>query len=288
LPAFRKPVPDGVREAFATVAGHRMRYLTAGSGPPLLLIHGLMGYSFSFTENISELAKNSTVFAPDMFNLGWSERVKIPCSLDAAASQMFGFMDAVGVPATDILGSSHGGSVAIKMSFMKPERVRSLIMVSPAHPYANRLKYLTSLIAVKGIGESLGWIIRHTPRLLWRLMLYRIYSRASRALPGTIEGYGEPIVAEGTTQHALRLVRCWQKDFDELRRELDTRQSTIPVLFIWGDRDKVVPHRTAAELVKRFPGAELITIPDSGHVPYEELPEQFNAAVTQFLNKVRG
>lgn len=281
-------MPDGVREEFATVTGHRMRYLTAGAGPPLLLIHGLMGYSFSFTENIAEMGKSSTVYAPDMFNLGWSERVKVPCSLDAAAEQMLAFMDAVQIPGADVLGSSHGGSVAMKMAFMEPNRVRSMILVSPAHPYANRLKHLTRLISVKGIGESIGWVIRHTPRALWRLMLYRIYSCASRALPGTVEGYGEPIVAEGTTQHALRLVRCWQKDFDDLRRELDTHRSNIPLLFIWGDRDKVVPYRTAKELLKRFPTAQMVTIADAGHVPYEELPDAFNQSVTQFLSKVRG
>jgi pimeloyl-ACP methyl ester carboxylesterase len=161
-----------------------------------------------------------------------------------------------------------------------------VMLVSPAHPFSTRIKVVTGLAATRGLGELVAWIIRHTPRRLWGLMLYRIYARASRALPGTVEGYGRPIVQDGTTQHALRLIRCWQKDFDDLERELANFPAK-PVLIVWGQKDKVVPYATAKRLAKCFHDVEMITIPDCGHVPYEEMPERFNQVVSGFLARVR-
>jgi 4,5:9,10-diseco-3-hydroxy-5,9,17-trioxoandrosta-1(10),2-diene-4-oate hydrolase len=284
---LRKLVPDGVREEFATVTGHRMRYLTAGSGPPLLLIHGLTGFSFSFSENIVELAKSSTVYAPDLFNLGWSERIKVPCSLPAAADQMFHFLDAVSVPSANVLGSSHGGAVALTMTIRRPQRVKNLVLVSPAHPFAGKVKFTTGTIALPIVGELLGLSLKLAPRFTWPLILFRIYGKPSRALPGTVEGYMRPLQTDGTIAHALRLLRCWRHDFAQLAEELRSFPR-LPVLLIWGDKDKIVPYSTASALARWFDHSEMVTIPTAGHLPYEELPEQFNAAVTQFLDRHRG
>src|SRR4051812_3746313 len=70
----RPPAIQGVTESFATVAGRRMRYLTVGSGPPLVLLHGLLGYSFSWRFNFAELGKVATLYAPDALGCGFSER----------------------------------------------------------------------------------------------------------------------------------------------------------------------------------------------------------------------
>src|SRR5947209_2041529 len=109
----RKLIPDGLNERFAVVSGHRMRYLTAGSGPPLVLLHGLLGFSFSFSENLPALAKVATVYAPDLLNTGYSDRVTTGATLSDLADQVSDFMASVGIAQADLLGSSHGGSVAM-------------------------------------------------------------------------------------------------------------------------------------------------------------------------------
>src|SRR5437588_12510092 len=109
--SVRQLVPRGVREEFVTVFGHRLRYLTTGSGPPLILLPGLLGFSFSFSENLSALAQQATVYAPDLLNTGYSLRAEIDASLAGIASEVSEFMTAVGIKRADILGASHGGAV---------------------------------------------------------------------------------------------------------------------------------------------------------------------------------
>src|SRR5437899_6331660 len=103
-------VPPGIEERWATVDGHRVRYLFGGSGPPLLLIHGLMGFSFSWSENLPALAKHFTVYAPDLLNVGYSDRCDLDPGLQATATQVLHFMNAVGLSAADLTGTSYGGT----------------------------------------------------------------------------------------------------------------------------------------------------------------------------------
>src|SRR5437868_11473604 len=131
--ARRKLIPDGVGEKFVLVGGHRMRYLTAGSGPPLVLLHGLLGFSFSFSENLAALSQIATVYSPDFLNTGYSERTKTGATLSDLANQVSNFMAALGIPRADLLGSSHGGAVAMLLAAKSPEKVGRLILVSPAN-----------------------------------------------------------------------------------------------------------------------------------------------------------
>src|SRR5438445_4750330 len=122
-PKDRRLVPLGFEERWATVDGHRMRYLFGGSGPPLLLIHGLMGFSFSWSENLAVLAKHFTVFAPDLLNTGYSERVELSGDLRSSAGEVLDFMDAVGIVQANVMGSSYGGTIAMALAAIAPERI---------------------------------------------------------------------------------------------------------------------------------------------------------------------
>src|SRR5437868_10735051 len=89
-----------------------MRYLRDGVGPPLLLLHGLLGYSFSWRYAIPALARHATVHAVDMLGVGFSDRPRgLDCCLRANAERLLCFLDAVGMAECDLLGTSHGGAV---------------------------------------------------------------------------------------------------------------------------------------------------------------------------------
>src|SRR4051812_175845 len=130
-------VITGVEENWTTVSGARMRFLHSGTGTPFLLIHGLLGYSFSWRYTIPALAPLRRVFAPDMLGTGLSERpADLDCSLTACASRMLEFMDRVDAPTFDLLGTSHGGGVAVRMAAIAPHRVTKLILVDPVNPWS--------------------------------------------------------------------------------------------------------------------------------------------------------
>src|SRR5437870_3203029 len=115
-------------ERFVAVDGVRVRYLEAGSGPALLLIHGLLGYAFSWRRNLAEFAEQRRVVALDLPGLGYSDRAVVDCSLRGLAEFVGRFMDASGIPVADVIARSHGGALAVQLALTAPERVRSLVL----------------------------------------------------------------------------------------------------------------------------------------------------------------
>src|SRR3979490_1368587 len=131
---------DGVEECWMDLDGARMRYLRAGSGPALILLHGLLGYSFSWRFTIPAQASSFTVYAPDMLGAGFSDR---PAGLDhcmgATARRLLRFVEKLGLSSFDLLGTSHGGAVAMMAAAdcLSPGarlHVRGLVLVAPGHP----------------------------------------------------------------------------------------------------------------------------------------------------------
>src|SRR4030088_381251 len=138
----RPPADAGVEECWMDLDGARMRYLRAGSGPALILLHGLLGYSFSWRFTIPALARSFTVYAPDMLGAGFSDR---PAGLDhcmgATARRLLRFIGALGVSSFDLLGTSHGGAVGMTAAAQCLDResalrLRRLVLGAPGNPYS--------------------------------------------------------------------------------------------------------------------------------------------------------
>ncbi len=272
----RPLVPNGFVVHFATVHGHRIRYLRGGSGPPLLLIHGLMGYAFSWTEIAPALTREFDVIAPDMLNLGLSDRADVDASLSGMAARMWRFADQIRIRRVTLLGSSHGGAIAMEMAILAPERIESLVLVSPAHPWSERARWQIRLFATP-LGAPLAWAMSIAPRAWMAIGLYRLYGDPTRMPAGTIPGYSRPIDYK-MLAYLLRVARRWNQDFDGLRESIRSI-SGIPTLLIWGDRDPVVGVTTARELREHFRNCVLEIVPGTGHLPYEEAPAEFLSAL---------
>src|ERR1700735_835795 len=109
IPANVAPIQgEGIEECWMDMDGARMRYLRAGSGPPLILLHGLLGYSFSWRYTMPALATLATVYAPDMMGAGFSDRpVGIDHSMRATAQRLLRFIAGLGISSFDLVGTSH-------------------------------------------------------------------------------------------------------------------------------------------------------------------------------------
>jgi pimeloyl-ACP methyl ester carboxylesterase len=273
-----------VKERFATVDGLRMRYLCAGAGPPLVLLHGLIGYSFSWRFNLAALAPHATLFAVDLPGMGYSDRsATMDCCLSAAAGRLLRFFDEMKIESADVLGTSHGGGLAMMLAAMAPERVRRLILVAPVNPWSRHGRLLAPALArLPGGGRLQPLLVRLG--LLHRFLLRRQYADPRRISPGTLEGYRAAFQIPGTLDYARRILHGWRGDLRELERILP-RIAHIPTLLVWGSRDGVVSPASARPLLRNFARAELVTLEGAGHVPYEEVPEEFNRAVIAFLTR---
>jgi pimeloyl-ACP methyl ester carboxylesterase len=268
-----------------------MRYLESGSGRPLILLHGLMGYSFSWRFNLPSLSKHSTVYAVDQLGAGFSDRpAQLDCRLRAIAERVLKFARTVGISSFDLLGTSHGGAVAMMAAALCRETddlsVDRLILVAPVNPWSAHGRRLAPFLGSPIISSLFLRSVKHM-RWVFPHWLARLYGNPQRIPPGTLEGYEAPVLnIPGSWHFGLAIVRHWTQDLQELERAI-TRLREIPTLLLWGSADVAVYADSAESLRTHFNSCGVEIFPGIGHLPYEEAPDQFNRAVIQFLTARR-
>jgi pimeloyl-ACP methyl ester carboxylesterase len=263
--------------------GLSCRYQRAGSGPELLLVHGLMGYSFSWRHAIPVLAQQATVYALDLPGTSFSgHSANLDCSLGTSARRLLRFMDQAGIASCDLLGTSHGGALAMMAATFAPERVRRLILVAPANPWSAHGRFLIPFLSNAVIAPL---FLQLAPRLriLQEFYFRRLFGDTRHILPGTLEGYLAPMQTRASFEYGLSVIRTWKQDMQKLQSAIPAI-AHIPTLLIWGDRDAAVEPASAHALQAQFQSCRLLMLEGVGHLPYEEVPEEFNRAVALFLS----
>lgn len=267
--------------------GPRMRYLRAGSGPALILLHGLMGYSFSWRYAMPALAPYATVYAPDMLGAGFSDRPRIDHSMRATARRVLRFAENLGLSEFDLLGTSRGGAVAMCAASECVTggklRVRRLVLVAPVNPYSSHGRWMAPLAGSRWGSAVVRAVIERAPSL-YPFFHARMFGARRRIPPGSLDGYKAPLAIPGLFEHGLSIVSTWTADLKELEALLPAL-APIPTLLMWGTKDPAVYVSSMKPLARYFLQAESVTFPGVGHLPYEECPEEFNRALLEFLTK---
>jgi pimeloyl-ACP methyl ester carboxylesterase len=282
-PQLSSPVEEHWIVLDSTRNSARMRYLRAGSGPPLLLVHGLLGYSFSWRFTIPALAQHSSVYAVDLLGTGFSDRPPgLDCSFKASAQRLLGFMDKAGLASCDLLGTSHGGAIAMMAAALAPDRFRRLILVAPVNPWSLHGQHLVGFLS-NPLVAPLFLNLAPRVRILDGFYHRRMFGDPRRIPPDSLEGYRKPMRIPGSYEYGLAVLRSWNRDLRELESVLP-RIAHIPTLLIWGSLDSAVDSAAAAQLKQRFRQCRVMMFDGVGHLPYEEVPEEFNRAVAGFLS----
>jgi pimeloyl-ACP methyl ester carboxylesterase len=267
------------------IKGQPMHFLYAGSGPPLLLLGGLLGGSFSWRFTMPALAARYTLYAMDLPGTGLSHDFGMDCSMSHQARRLGEFVRQMGWRGFGLIGSSFGGAIAMLLAsqcIRTGINVRSLVLSSPVNPWSDfgqrRIRFLRSRFG--------GFLLRTVlplSRPLHGLALRRMYCNPQLVTQEVIQGYRATILRRGRAQNILTALRNWRQDVRSLESAVPTLR--IPTLLIWGTQDRAVDPRSATILMKRLPQAELKLIPGTGHLPFEEAPEEFNRIVLEFLAK---
>ena len=285
VPALAKV--DGVEDCTAVINGIRWRYLHAGSGPALLMVHGFMGYSFSWRFVMPELAQHYSVYAVDLPGCGFSQRsVELPGTLASDAENLLNFMDYFGIEQFDVLGTSRGGGATIALAGLLAERgmlhrIRRLVLSAPINPWSR-----TGLLRVRLLRNRVGrlYVVHLAAQFPFILKDFfkRLYANPAKIPHDSFAGYQAGLEPAGSFEHLWNILRSWTTDLRQIDSVLAQVES-LPALFLWGDRDAAVDPASAEELHRRWKNSTVMMMQNVGHMPYEEVPEEFDRIVLDFL-----
>ncbi len=272
---------------FRDIHGYWRAFRMVGSGPPLLLIHGIGDSSATWQDVVPRLAERHTVIAPDLLGHGESARPRADYAVAAYACGMRDLLGVLDVDQVSVVGHSLGGGIAMQFAYQFPERCERLVLVGSGGigPEVHPL-----LRAAAAPGAELGLSVAASAPVRAAV---RIASPVLRATGGMRLGADFSYVLERYRALSSRTAR--QAFLRTLRAGVDVRGQVItmldrcylaaglPTLIIWGRRDPVIPVRHATIAHTAMPGSRLEIFERSGHFPHHDDPERFVRIVERFL-----
>ncbi len=271
-----------------TLHGHRVSYRAGGTGPLLVLVHGIAGTGDVWREVLPELAENHSVLALDLLGHGYSAKPRGDYSLGAFASGVRDLLVALGHRRATIVGHSLGGGVAMQFSYQFPERCERLALVSSgglgrdvhlgiraaALPGSDWVLPFISRPGLKGVGERVNW------------GLGKLGLHVGSDVSEFARGYASLADAE-TRQAFLNTVRTIIDPGGQRVNASDRLylSADMPTLLLWGQHDRIIPVTHAHKAHRQMPESRLVVFPDAGHFPQLDDPRRFVRTVEAFIRE---
>ncbi len=255
--------------------GHRAIYRIAGSGPPVVLIHGMVNSSRHWEQVALRLAERHTVIAPDLLGHGDSGTPRGDYSLGAHAAVVRDVLSAIGVERASIVGHSLGGGVAMQFFWQFPQSTERLVLVSSGG-LGQEVSPLLRSMAVPGIG----------------------FAVAAAAHPNVVRAIGAAGPQGEVVARALRPLSApgaRRAFLETLRAVIDVRGQRVsaadrlylldalPTLIVWGERDNTIPIEHGLAAHRAIPSSRFETLPRAAHFPHIEDPEGLAGVLGDFL-----
>jgi pimeloyl-ACP methyl ester carboxylesterase len=265
--------------------GRRVVYRVAGSGPPIVLIHGMLNSSSHWQAVALELASEYTVIAPDLIGHGDSAAPRGDYSLGAHAASIRDLLAAVGIERATIVGHSLGGGVAMQFFYQFPQRVERLVLISSGG-LGHEVSPMLRTAALPGVSallsairpRVLGAIRSSGRRLTERGVGTGVYLQALARALAPLENRD----ARAAFLHTLRSVI----DVHGQRVSATDRLyllETMPTLIVWGERDRTIPLEHGRMAHHAIPGSGFHTLAGAAHFPHLEDPAGLAAVLRRFV-----
>ncbi|GAA3213695.1 alpha/beta fold hydrolase [Actinocorallia longicatena] len=273
---------------FREVHGYRRAFRMTGSGPPLLLIHGIGDSSETWTPVLPDLAKRYTVIAPDLLGHGDSAKPRADYAVAAYASGMRDLLTVLNIDRVTVVGHSLGGGVAMQFAYQFPERCERLALISSAG-MGREVHPVFRLAAAPGAGPGLALLaslpVRTAARALAPLLRAAGGAGLGPDLDYVLSRYAR--FAKPTARRAfLRTLRAGADWNGQAITMLDRSYLAVnlPTLLVWGGRDGIIPASHAAIAHAALPGSRLEIFDGAGHFPHHHDPGRFTEILTTFID----
>lgn len=274
--AERYPAGTALVARYIHVQGTRIRYVEAGQGPAVILVHGLAASMYSWRHTIPPLSRAGyRVVAYDNRGFGFSDKPRRGYSNRDYVDLLVALLDSLRIREAILVGHSMGGAIAAETALDHPDRVRGLVLVDAAG-FGVRWPFLLRVARwplVSAVFE------RFRGRRMTARILRTLYADPSRVTEQDIDQYYAPVVEPGFA-HSLRAV-LESFRFDSLRGRLEGL--SMPTLVMWGEADRVIPGEIGREMVSHLQVGAFVLFPGAGHALPEERPAEFNRTLLAFL-----
>lgn len=269
-----------------TVHGHRRAYVQVGSGPALLLLHGLACDHTTWSPVLESLARTHTVIAPDLLGHGDSDKPRADYSVGGYANGMRDLLTVLGIDSATVVGHSFGGGVAMQFAYQFPERTERLVLVGSGG-LGPEVSPAVRVITTPGFHQAMGVLtapgVRHVATSAMRVL--------ARSGVGALRDLGE--VADiydsfrdprtrAAIRHVVRAVVDWRGQIVTMADRAYLTEA-MPMCVIWGADDMVVPVSHAGNARVLAPTARIEIVPNAGHFPHRDHPERFVKIVRDFI-----
>ena len=255
----------------ATANGISIHYESAGSGPPVVLIHALGLDWRQWRDQIAALAPTRRAIALDLRGHGQSDRPPGPYSLGQMAEDVYGLIEALGVAPTDVVGLSLGGMVAMELALRHPRAIRRLVLADTTSEYPRAAREQFEERARTAETEGMAPLVAGVPERWFTPEFARAHPETVAEIQ-RIVGANDP-AAYAAACRAVGTVDCTSR----------LGSLGCPTLVVVGDQDPGTPPAAARRLREAIPGARLVVIDGASHLSNVGRPDAFNTALLEFL-----
>jgi pimeloyl-ACP methyl ester carboxylesterase len=275
---------------YVTVHGHRRAFVKVGSGPALLLLHGLACAHTTWRPVINRLAEDFTVIAPDFLGHGESDKPRADYSIGGYANGMRDLLTILGIDKVTVVGHSFGGGVAMQFAYQFPERTERLVLVS-AGGLGQEVTPAIRAILLPGFHQFATVLNLPVMRSLTRSVLTGLADSGVPALRDLDEV--ADIVVSWRDPKTRRAIRHLVRSCIDMRGQVITMRdrayltAALPMAIVWGADDQVLPVEHAEVVGALAPDAHIEIFEDSGHFPHKDDPERFIGFLTSFIRNTQ-
>jgi pimeloyl-ACP methyl ester carboxylesterase len=277
----RFPRPEMVR-----AAGIDTFYLEAGSGPPVILLHGLGASNSSMLPTLWDLARDHRVLAPDLPGFGGSSKPIRSYDFPFFADWLRAFMDSVGVDQADLIGNSLGGRIALEAGLSVADRVNRMVLLCPSPAFLRGRQYVPIVRLLRPELAVVPMLLTHGAVVE---VARSMFSKPGRLRPEWYDAFADEFLRVfASPRGRIALFSAAREVYLE---EPSGKQGfwhrlpalKRPALFVWGENDWLVPARFEHHISRALPNCESVVLKDCGHVPQYELPKKTNRLIRDFL-----
>jgi pimeloyl-ACP methyl ester carboxylesterase len=268
------------------VHGHRRAYVRTGSGPALLLLHGLGCDHTTWAPVMESLARTHTVIAPDLLGHGESDKPRADYSLGGYANGMRDLLTVLGIDRVTVVGHSFGGGVAMQFAYQFPERAERLVLVSSGG-LGPEVSPAIRAITTPGFHQAMSLLaapgLRHVTTAAMRLLASTGVShlRDLDEVADIYDSFKDPRT-RAAIAHVVRAVVDWRGQIVTMSDRAYLTEA-MPMCVVWGADDIVIPVTHASNASALAPTARIEVLPNAGHFPHKDHPERFAKIVRDFI-----